>query len=174
MSHHLLQISGSLDLKQPVSWADDRMGICILDIDICERIVWTIFECTPLHHTLCSASSDNTMVQNRHEIGIDCLPDKKAADSFQTIIMIFTFFPFLFVCLFVFLLLFLAQCIQFQHYPDPVWSAVHCCCQYSSRGSEWCCDRACQCTICQDSHPKCVHSLHNNSLIPRPPPLGSI
>ena len=41
------------------------------------------------------------MVQNRHEIGIDCLPDKKAADSFQTIIMIFTFFPFLFVCLFV-------------------------------------------------------------------------
>ena len=116
------------------------------------------------------SSSDNTMVQNRHEIENDCLPDKicqKAADSFQTTIMVFTF------CLFV-CLLFLAQCVQFQHYTDPVWSAVHCRCQYSSRGSEWRCTRACQCTICQDSHSKCVHSLHNSSLIPRPSPSGSL
>ena len=59
---------------------------------------------------------------------------------------------------------FLPQCVQFQHYPDPAWSAAHCCCQYSSGGSEWCRGSACQCTICEDSHSKCVNSLHNISL----------
>ena len=39
--------ASSLGLGQPVSWAEDCTGM--LCADICERIIWAIFEYTKLH-----------------------------------------------------------------------------------------------------------------------------
>ena len=39
--------ASSLGLEQPVSWAEDCTGM--LCVDICERIIWAIFEYTKLY-----------------------------------------------------------------------------------------------------------------------------